>query len=288
MFVSAVNKGDPLQKISFYFISMLLAVALSLPSYAQVKDTLQRGAVKTDSLQKDSARNILTLPDTVKHLQSKFPSYIPPAAFVTYGLLSLKVKFIRNIDYDVRDDMNKDHPGFHTSVDNYLQYAPIISVYGLNAVGVHGKNTFIDRTLLLALSEAIFAGTTFGLKRITHRTRPDGSDNMSFPSGHTGNAFVSAEFMAQEYGERSPVYGGVGYAFATTTAILRVYNNKHWFSDIIAGAGFGILSTKAAYYLYPLIRNSLFRGGNEKSNNNSLLLPTYQQGRFGLTFAKSF
>jgi membrane-associated phospholipid phosphatase len=161
-------------------------------------------------------------------------------------------------------------------------------VYALNLAGVHGKNTFIDRTMLLVLSEAIFAGTTFGLKRITHRERPDGSDKFSFPSGHTGNAFVSAEFMAQEYGDRSPIYGGVGYAFATTTAILRVYNNKHWFSDIIAGAGFGILSTKAAYYLYPLIRNSVFRGGNEKSNNNSLLLPTYQDGKVGLTFAKSF
>lgn len=204
-----------MQKFSFYFISMLLAVACSLPSYAQVKDTLQKDAVKVDplkkdSLQKDSARNILTLPDTVKHLQSKIPSYIPPAAFVAYGLLSLKVKFIRNIDYNVRDDMNKDHPNFHTSVDNYLQYAPIISVYGLNAVGIHGKNTFIDRTILLALSEAIFAGTTFGLKRVTHRMRPDGSNNLSFPSGHTGNAFVSAEFMAQEYGDRSPIYGGVG------------------------------------------------------------------------------
>ncbi len=278
-----------MQKFRFYFISMLLAASFSLPSYAQVKDTLQKDAVQKDSLQKDSARNILTLPDTVKHLQSKFPSYIPPAAFITYGLLSLKVKFIRNIDYNVRDDMNKDHPGFRTSVDNYLQYAPIVSVYALNLAGVHGKNTFIDRTMLLVLSEAIFAGTTFGLKRISHRMRPDGSNNLSFPSGHTGNAFVSAEFMAQEYGDRSPIYGGVGYGFATTTAILRVYNNKHWFSDIIAGAGFGILSTKAAYYLYPLIRNGIFRGGNEKGkNNNSLLLPTYQDGKVGLTFAKSF
>ncbi|WP_162996491.1 phosphatase PAP2 family protein [Mucilaginibacter celer] len=277
-----------MQKFRFYFISMLLAASFALPSYAQVKDTLQKDAIKRDSLQKDSARNILTLPDTVKHLQSKIPSYIPPAAFVAYGLLSLKVKVVRNLDYSVRDDLNKDHPGFHTNVDNYLQYAPIISVYGLNALGIHGKNTFIDRTMLLVLSEAIFAGTTFGLKRVTHRMRPDGSNNLSFPSGHTGNAFVSAEFMAQEYGERSPIYGGVGYAFATTTAILRVYNNKHWFSDIIAGAGFGILSTKAAYYLYPLIRNSVFRGGNEKKNNSSFLLPTYQDGRFGLTFAKSF
>ena len=118
------------------------------------------------------------------------------------------------------------------------------------------------------------------------RERPDRSDNYSFPSGHTANAFAAAEFMAQEYAEKSPWFGVIGYSFATATAVLRVYNRDHWFSDIITGAGVGILSTKAAYLLYPLIRNTLFKVDN--GPKSSLVIPTYQNGVTGFAFIKRF
>ena len=239
----------------------------------------------TDTLKKDSAENLLALPDTVKHLQSKFISFIPPIAFVSYGLLSFKVKAIRNIDYSVYNDMAEDHPNFSTQVENYLQYAPVAAVYGLNLAGVRGKNTFIDRTILYGMSMAIMSGVTYGLKTSSDRLRPNGNNRYSFPSGHSGSAFVAAEFMAQEYGDVSPWYGIAGYSFATTTAILRVYNRDHWFSDIIAGAGFGILSAKTAYLIYPYFRNKLFRN---KKNNNTVLMPTYNQGTPGFAFIKQF
>jgi hypothetical protein len=240
----------------------------------------------TDTTKKDSAENILALPDTVQHLESKTISLLPPAIFVTYGLLSFPVKAIRNVDFSVRNDMLEDHPNFHTTADNYLQFAPIVAVYGLNLAGVRGKNSFIDRSILLLMSEAIFGATTHVLKTTTNRTRPNDKDDLSFPSGHTGNAFTAAEFMAQEYADRSPWYGIAGYSFASATAILRVYNNRHWFSDIVAGAGFGILSTKAAYLIYPLFRNRLFHDGKKASN--SLLMPSYRNGSVGFTFVKGF
>jgi membrane-associated phospholipid phosphatase len=93
--------------------------------------------------------------------------------------------------------------------------------------------------------------------------------------------------MAQEYAGVSPWYGVTGYTFATATAILRVYNDKHWFSDIIAGAGFGILSTKAAYLIYPLLRDHLFRGDTLKGRN-VILLPVYKGGSVGFVFVKNF
>lgn len=251
---------------------LLLSIG-SLNVNAQIVDTVRR----------DSAR-INALPDTVSHLKSKAISFIPPAVFVTYGVLSLAVKPIRDVDMHVYNDLIEDHPNFNYHPENYLQYAPIAMVYGLNLAGIHGKNTFIDRTILLGMSEGIMALTTFSLKNITHRLRPDGSDRYSFPSGHTGNAFAAAEFMAQEYGDKSPWYGVMGYSFATATAILRVYNRDHWFSDIIAGAGFGILSTKAAYLIYPLFRNKLFH--NKNSNKTTLIMPTFGNGAVGFAFTK--
>ena len=249
---------------------------MSLWANAQTQDTTVRI---------DSAK-ILALPDTVRRLESKFPSFIPPAAFITYGILSLEVKGIRQVDYNVYDDLIRKNPTFRNHIENYLQYAPAALVYGLNLAGVQGKNTFIDRSALFLISEVIAQGTTFATKRIISRERPDRTDNYSFPSGHTANAFAAAEFMAQEYAEKSPWYGVIGYSFATATAVLRVYNRDHWFSDIITGAGVGILSTKAAYLLYPLVRNSLFRVKN--TDKSSLIIPTYQNGTAGFALVKRF
>jgi len=96
------------------------------------------------------------------------------------------------------------------------------------------------------------------IKKITKVQRPEGFGTNAFPSGHTATAFAGAEFLHQEYRDISPWYGIAGYAAATTTGILRMYNNKHWFRDVVAGAGFGILATDAAYYLEPVIAKKLF------------------------------
>lgn len=248
--------------------------------------SLSLAQVKTDSLQKDSARSITILPDTVKPLKSNFRAFIMPAAFISYGSLSFAVPAIRQIDYNVHNEMTQHYPNFRSPIDNYLQFGPTVGVYALNFAGIKGKNTFIDRTILLVMSEAIFYGATAFLKSATGRLRPDGSNRLSWPSGHAGNAFTSAEFMAQEYSERSPWYGVAAYSFATTTAILRVYNDKHWFSDIIAGAGFGIIATKTAYYIYPVIRKKLLHIKADKGN--TLLMPSFKNGAVGVLFTAKF
>lgn len=239
-----------------------------------------------DTAQVDSARSLTVLPDSVKPLKSKFRAFIVPGAFITYGALSFAVPPIREIDHRIHNEMTQHYPSFRSPIDNYLQFAPTVGVYALNLAGVKGKNTFIDRTILLVMSEAIFYGMTAFLKETTGRLRPDESNRLSWPSGHAGNAFTSAEFMAQEFSGRSPWYGVAAYSFATTTAVLRVYNDKHWFSDIVAGAGFGIIATKTAYYIYPTIRKKVLRIKTDK--NNALLLPSFRNGSLGVQFSASF
>jgi hypothetical protein len=247
-----------------------------------------------DTLKKD----LLTAPDTVKHLHSKAWALVPPAVLIAYGSSNFFFHPVKRLDVSINNDIKEDYPNFRHHPENYFQYTPVALVYGLNLVGIHGKNTFIDRTIIFAMAESMMALTTFTLKKATHRLRPDGSNYYSFPSGHTGNAFVGAEFMSQELGDKSIGYSAIGYGFATATGILRIYNRDHWFSDVIAGAGFGILSTKAAYLLYPYIRNRLFKAGRDKEknrnmpqelkkqqNHSSILLPTYQNGALGLQFA---
>jgi len=245
---------------------------------AQVKDTTKKKII--DTLKKD----LLTAPDTVKHLHSSIAALIPPAAMVGYGVVSFIVHPVRRFDYYINSGFNKYYPKYPGSIENYMQYGPVALVYGLNLVGVTGKNRFIDRTALLGLSAAFAGVSVYGLKTTTHRLRPNKGDYLSFPSGHTANAFMGAEFLAQEYGEKSPWYGIAGYSLAITTGVMRMYHRDHWFSDVVAGAGFGILSTKAAYLLYPFVRNA-FSHTDKSGKHTTMVMPMYQDGVKGLSFA---
>ncbi len=159
-----------------------------------------------------------------------------------------------------------------------------MAVYGLNAIGIKGRNNFKDRTIIYLLSTAITGVTVQSLKAITKVQRPDGFGTNAFPSGHTATAFAAAEFLRMEYKDVSPWYGVIGYLTATTTWILRMYNNRHWFRDILPGAGFGIVSTKVAYWIYPAIKKKFFKD----KPMNTMILPYYQKGGGGIALVCNF
>jgi hypothetical protein len=210
---------------------------------------------------------------------------IIPAGMVAYGVTGLHAKMLQSVNEKISEEVAVEHPHKEIRIDNFLQFAPALAVYGLNAMGVKGKHNFKDRTILYSMSMLIAYGTTYSIKRFSNEMRPDGSDMFSFPSGHTTNAFVAAEFMRQEYKDVSPWYGVAGYAVAATTGYLRMYNNKHWFGDVVAGAGIGIASTKIAYWLYPVLQRSVFK---KNKHPNTVVMPTYQDGAVGFGLVHKF
>jgi membrane-associated phospholipid phosphatase len=264
-------KNHSLKKIFFAFLCVLAAKA-----NAQIADTGKTG--RADTIKKGFSAT----PDAAKALYHKPGTFIAPAVLVGYGLLSFVVTPVRNVDYYVKARIARSDPNYNSKAADYLQLSPIVLVYGLNLAGDEGQNRFVDRTALLALSGGILT-LTDGLKYVAHRRRPYGTDPLSFPSGHTGAAFMAAEFLAQEYSEKSPLYGALGYTIATTTGVLRLYGRAHWFSDCVAGAGFGMLSTKVAYLVYPHIRKAFMH--KDKHGRSTMVMPTYQDGVPGLSFA---
>src|SRR5437879_7697929 len=98
---------------------------------------------------------------------------------VSYGFLSFVVTPIRNFDYYIRARIARSDPNYNSKIADYTQIAPVVLVYGLNLAGVEGKNRFIDRTAILALSGGILT-VADGLKYVTHRRRPYGNDKLSF------------------------------------------------------------------------------------------------------------
>lgn len=155
---------------------------------------------------------------------------------------------------DAYDFVHKHYPDFHTKVDNYLPAFPAVMMYGLDLAGVESRNNWKDQTIILAMSHALNALLTESTKELSNVQRPDSSDNKSFPSGHTSVAFVMAEVLHQEFKEKSIWISVAGYSAATAVGVMRMLNNKHWLSDVVAGAGYGILSAKLTYFLYPKVQ----------------------------------
>lgn len=213
-----------------------------------------------------------------------YKSLMLPAVLVAYGFVSLNSDGLADINEKVKEEVYTERSPKKVSIDNYLMFVPAAAVYGLNAMGIKGKNNFRDRSMLYGMSQLIMSATVFSVKKISTETRPDGSDRLSFPSGHTASAFAAAEFMRQEYKDVSPWYGIAGYAVAATTGYLRISNNKHWAGDVIAGAGVGIISTKLAYWIYPAIKKKLFKD----KDVHTVVMPTYQNGAVGLGLVHHF
>lgn len=226
-------------------------------------------AQEIDSLQIPKAEHNLSNPN-------KYQSYIIPTVFIGYGLVSLGNNAIRNLDYSTKAELSEDHPRFAAHVDDYSIFAPVAAMYVLDLAGVRAKNKVLDQTAMVLLNTVISTAVVTVLKNQTHRLRPDGSSYNSFPSGHTTTAFAAAEMLNQEFKGTSPWIGYAGYTVATATGILRMYNDKHWLSDVVTGAGIGILSTKLTYVVYPYIKQWL-----GIKQNKLVLAPIYLNGQLG-------
>jgi|GEM_PF-161430 len=215
-------------------------------------------------------------------------SFVLPAAMIAYGATAVHNHSLQSLNGHVKDAIWEDNPHKKTSIDNFLMFSPAVAVYGLNALGIHGAHNFKDRTMIYLMANVFAQGTVFSVKGWSKEMRPDGSDRMSFPSGHTAEAFASAEFMRLEYKDVSPWYGIAGYALATATGVLRMYNNKHWMSDVVAGAGVGIASTRLAYWLYPKMQHWFGKKDAGDKAPVTMVMPTYNNGSIGLSYIKTF
>jgi len=220
--------------------------------------------------------------DTCTGKPSGIGPFILPASLFTYGLLTVKVSELGHQNTEIKKLIWDNNPHRTFEVEDYTLFVPAIAVYGLNIAGLKGRNDLTDRTLIYGLSSALAGGISLGIKATGTELRPDASDKASFPSNHTALAFAAAEFLHQEYKGRlhwSVIAGG--YVFAAGTGFMRMYNNKHWFGDVVAGAGIGMLSTRFVYLVYPGIKRLL--GRNRQSGKDILVLPAYQDGRIGFT-----
>ena len=72
-------------------------------------------------------------------------------------------------------------------------------------------------------------------------------DEWSFPSGHTSNVFAIATTLSLELGDDAPWLPFVVYPLAGWTGLSRILDEKHYFTDVLAGAAVGILSARLVH-----------------------------------------
>lgn len=201
---------------------------------------------------------------------------ILPISLIVSGILINNSSFERNLQKDVRNLVGND---FYSPIDDYTRYAPIIELYAADIIGLKAKNHWFDQTKNLTMSIIITNFITYRLKISTKKERPNSTPDLpsfkSFPSGHTSLAFANASVLYQEFIDTSPVLAYSGYAFAVTTGSFRILNNAHFLSDVLVGAGIGILVTELIYHFEPIKWNPF------KKKDNITLVPKIGRNDIG-------
>ena len=213
---------------------------------------------------------------------------ILPAVLIGAGAIGSQIDAVKELDFGLRPHHPHSHSGF--VLEDAVQYAPIGALYALKMAGVKSAHNYADLTVLTAASYAITASVTLLLKQTTDELRPNGKDHDAFPSGHAAVSFMGAELLRLEYKDTAPWLGYAGYAAAAYTSMARLRHSEHWMHDLLAGAGVGILGTRAAYWICPPLQKRLFGKFAEKHKNGFAFaaMPIYNGSVKGASLAMVF
>lgn len=245
---------------------------------------LDKYARLSESYQFDIGKNKQKNNSRFSKFSATYSRYIIPTAMISYGVFTRNSESLRAFDQNIHDEVCK-HVNRSYSIDNYMQYTPTMAIFAFDLAGIKAKHNFRDRAFVTATSYIIMDAAVDRMKDRIDVWRPDNSNNRSFPSGHTATAFVGAHILFREYKDTSPWIGMSGYAVATATGALRIVNKKHWFSDVVTGAGVGILSAEIGYLLLPVFHKIL---GVNNPDKGLVIAPSIGNNNYGVGLAYTF
>ncbi len=254
-----MNKIIALPKL-IVFLAMSIIILIGGRVYSQDKDYQQLLRAK-------------------KEKKKSFKPFKLPTLIIGAGIVAFTDNDILSSE-EIRDEREYRLKNFHNTLDDYLQFTPIAATYLLGLLNQNSEFKFGRSTQKLIKAEVLMLTTVHILKKTTKIRRPDGSAINSFPSGHTAQAFLAATFLHKEYGHLSRWYSIGGYTVASAVGIMRILNDKHWASDVLVGAGIGILSTNLMYLKN---KNSNKKGIKKTHIKEWIVMPGYARKQFNMT-----
>lgn len=211
-----------------------------------VADTSLNSSVQPESysfqIREERASNQLTLKMFPKNLGRNFKSLFSTQNLVPLLSGAAISGASAGLDDSVQDYFGPQNPHTLFSDTGARAGRPYVLAPAIGALfltGLHSDNTrFKSFSYALAQGYVLDLGITQGLKEATGRPRPDGSNSMSFPSGHSTDGFMIATVVDQFYGHKA---GFAAYGLASLLAASRLKSNVHWLSDVTAGATIGYI-----------------------------------------------
>ncbi|MBT2161277.1 phosphatase PAP2 family protein [Zobellia barbeyronii] len=214
----------------------------------------------------------------IQKRKGMLPKSVIPLSLIASGILLSDSGLEKSLNTTTRNWVGND---FDVPVDDYTRYIPIALMYTADIVGVDAKSHWFDQTKNLAISMVLTDVLTKFLKNSIYKVRPNGFNDKSFPSGHTSISFSTGSVLYEEFKDTSPILAYSGYGLAATTGAFRLLNNKHWVSDVMVGAGLGVLVTKLVYHF-----DYLFKWNPFVKSKDITFIPRYDDNTVGFYFSK--
>lgn len=248
---------------------LILSVTLALGlgpalAFAQKNDDFVSAGAENDASAHETADFVsagagqVVLPGE----EFRWQQLIAPTVLLTGGITGVYSQWYKDkINAPVRAYAQELSGGQRLRFDDYIQYIPSATFLGLG-FALPSEHDFIERVCVTATSYAAMGILVNTTKYTIREPRPDRPEaRNAFPSGHTATAFMGAELVRREYGGW---WGAGAYAIATTTALMRIYNDRHWTNDVLGGAAIGILSADIGFWLLPLERKMFRLDGSRR------------------------
>jgi PAP2 superfamily len=271
-----------INKSVILFYVLILSIVCNI-SFAQKSDSFDSSNCSCVSLWKVVGGDFeVSFNAGIKTFVSPFHYNTKDAIIAGAVLTSTALLF--TVDESSRTYFHKQNSNFNDKlkdVGNFYGtiYPTLIAGGGLYAIGLFEGNDNVRVTGRMVFESVAIAGLlTTITKSAFGRHRPytnDGStkfegptfesDYLSLPSGHATVAFALSTTLANRIHN---TYVSVGlYSLAGITALARIYDDKHWASDVFLGSAIGYFvgdfisgkkNKETAYHLYPSLNGLKF------------------------------
>ena len=265
-------------KVALVLMLVIWAVSTTTARCQQISDTLPESSnhhVRNLADSSDSAKQSF-----LKNVQNDFTYILTQQDFYEImGGLSL-APYVFKSQFDNESPELTELWAPSKFADNFFELGEGLgnAIYPIAAstliLSLHGKkqNSSLKSFASDLLRTQIFNGSiTMLIKRLVNRTRPDGTP-YSYPSGHASTAFASAGVIYHHFGYKT---GIPAFVTATYVGLSRLQENKHYVTDVVAGAIIG------TYVSFKIVKRS-------KSNNGFGVKPALILGSPAIEFAMQF